>query len=83
MADALNLLHLSDIKLPEGVEITDLVADPPRDNAAVSIHIPRVIEEPEEDEGEGEEAAGEEGEQAEAKGDAPAEDSGGDGDKSD
>ncbi|MGI9308636.1 MAG: 50S ribosomal protein L25/general stress protein Ctc [Gammaproteobacteria bacterium] len=82
------LLHLSDIEVPDGVEITDLVADPPRDNAVVSIHIPRVIEEPEEEvEAEGEEAEGAEGEagegeKTEGKGDAPAEGSGEDKEKS-
>ena len=46
------MLHLSDIKLPEGVELTDLIADPPRDEGIVSISILRVAEEPEETEGE-------------------------------
>jgi large subunit ribosomal protein L25 len=55
------MLHLSDIKLPEGVELTDLVAEPPRDEAIVSIHVLRVQEEPEEEAAEGEDvAAGEE-----------------------
>jgi large subunit ribosomal protein L25 len=46
------MLHLSDIKVPEGVELTDLIADPPRDEGIVSISILRVAEEPEETEGE-------------------------------
>jgi len=46
------LLHLSDIKLPENVELTDLIADPPRDEAIVSVHMIRVAAEPEEEEGE-------------------------------
>jgi large subunit ribosomal protein L25 len=54
------MLHLSDIKLPEGVDITDLIADPPRDEAIVSVHVMRVAEEPEEVEGE-DVAEGEEG----------------------
>ncbi|MDP7271563.1 MAG: 50S ribosomal protein L25, partial [Gammaproteobacteria bacterium] len=54
------MLHLSDIKLPEGVELTDLIADPPRDEAIVSIHVLRVAEEPEEVEEE-EALEGEEG----------------------
>ena len=29
------MLHLSDIKLPEGVELMDLIAEPPRDEAIV------------------------------------------------
>jgi len=35
------LLHLSDIKLPDGVELTDLIADPPRDEPIVSVHVLR------------------------------------------
>ena len=57
------MLHLSDIKLPEGVELTDLVAEPPRDEAIVSIQVLRVAEEPEE-EAEGEDVAEGEGESA-------------------
>ena len=51
--------------MPEGVDLTDLIAEPPRDEAIVSIHVLRVQEEPEEVEGEdvaeGEEAPAEEG----------------------
>jgi len=54
------MLHLSDITLPEGVELTDLVADPPRDNPFVAIHVMRIAEEPEEVEGEEIEGEGEE-----------------------
>ncbi len=36
-----DLLHLSDIKLPDGVEITDLIAEPPRDEPIVSVHVMR------------------------------------------
>lgn len=62
------MLHLSDIKLPDGVEITDLIADPPRDEAIVSVHVLRVAEEPEE-EVEGEDVAeGEEGEEGAEEG---------------
>lgn len=39
--DVDDLLHLSDIKLPEGVELTDLIADPPRDEPIVSVHVLR------------------------------------------
>jgi len=64
------MLHLSDIKLPEGVEIPELAQGPEHDHAIVSIHVIKVavIEE----EVEGEEAAGEEGagEEAAAEGDA-------------
>jgi large subunit ribosomal protein L25 len=61
------MLHLSDIKLPEGVDLTDLIADPPRDEGIVSCHVLRVAEEPEEEPAEGEELA--EGEEAPAEGD--------------
>ena len=64
------MLHLSDIKLPEGVEIPELAQGPEHDHAIVSIHVIKVavIEE----EVEGEEAEGEEsaGEAAAAEGDA-------------
>jgi large subunit ribosomal protein L25 len=67
------MLHLSDIKLPEGVDITDLVAEPPRDEAIVSVHVMRVAEEPEEVEGEdvaeGEEGKAEDGDSAADAGD--------------
>jgi len=53
------ILHLSDITLPEGVELTDLVADPPRDEAIVTVHIIKVAAEPEETEGEDVGAEGE------------------------
>ena len=71
------MLHLSDIKLPEGVEIPELAQGPEHDHAIVSIHVIKVVEEPEEEEV-AEEAEGEEGEAPAAEGDAPAEDAGGD-----
>ena len=46
------LLHLSDIKLPQNVELIDLIAEPPRDEAIVSVHVIRAAVEPEETEGE-------------------------------
>jgi large subunit ribosomal protein L25 len=52
-------LHLSDIVLPAEVELTDLVAEPPRDEAIVSVQVLRVAEEPEEVEGEDVDAEGE------------------------
>jgi len=52
------MLHLSDIELPDGVELPELVADPPRDEGIVSCHVLRVAAEPEEDEAaEGEDVA--------------------------
>jgi large subunit ribosomal protein L25 len=64
------LLHLSDVTLPEGVELTDLVAEPPRDDAIVSIHVPRAaVEEDDLDlAAEGEDAA-----EGSAEGDADGE----------
>jgi large subunit ribosomal protein L25 len=60
------MLHLSDIKLPADVDLTELIADPPRDESIVTIHVLRVQEEPEELEGEDVEG----GEDADAEGDA-------------
>jgi len=66
------MLHMSDISLPEGVELTDLQLDPPRDEAIVSIHVPKVVEEPEPVEGED---VAEGGEEPAADGDADGEES--------
>jgi large subunit ribosomal protein L25 len=62
------LLHLSDVTLPEGVELTDLVAEPPRDDAIVSIHVPRAAVEEDDLAAEGEDAA-----EGSAEGDADGE----------
>ena len=52
------MLHMSDIKLPEGVTLTALAQDPPADEAICSLHVLRVAAEPEPEEEEaGEEAA--------------------------
>ena len=62
------MLHLSDIKLPEGVEIPELAQGPEHDHAIVSIHVIKVApieEEVEEEAVEGEEVA--EGEAAEGE----------------
>ena len=48
------ILHFSDIKLPAEVDLTDLIAEPPRDEAIVTVHVLRVAEEPEEVEEPGE-----------------------------
>ncbi len=56
------MLHISDIKLPEGVEIPQLVQGPENDHAMVSIHIIKAA--PIEDEEVVEGEAGEEGEAA-------------------
>ena len=58
--DLNEMLHLSDIKLPEGVEIPQLAQGPDQDHAMVSISIIKAV--PTEEE----EAAAEEGEEAEA-----------------
>ena len=68
------MLHLSDIKLPDGVEIPELAQGPEHDHAIVSIQVIKVAAEPEEEEV----AEGEEGEAPAAEGDAAAEDAGGD-----
>ena len=58
-------LHLSDIKLPEGVTIIELTYGEGHDHPIVSVHVKRAVEEPVVTE---EEAAGEEvAEEAEAK----------------
>ena len=70
------MLNLSDIKLPEGVEIPELSQGPEQDRAIVSIQhikVAPVEEKVEEVDGE---AAG--GEAPEAEGDAAADDAGGD-----
>ena len=41
-----DMLHLSDLKLPEGVEILGLVKDGDNDHAVVHVHVLRVEEEP-------------------------------------
>lgn len=57
-------LHLSDLKLPEGVELVALTHGEDHDLPVVSIHMPKVVAEPtEEDEAEGEAA-----DEAEGKG---------------
>ncbi len=61
------MLHLSDIKLPEGVEIPELAQGPEHDHAIVSIHVIKAA--PVEDDLD-EEAAAAEGAEAEGEGDA-------------
>ncbi len=59
------MLHVSDITVPEGVEIPELALGPEHDHPIVSIHIIKVAvieEEVEEEAVEGEEVEGEEGE---------------------
>jgi hypothetical protein len=66
------MLYLSAIKLPDGVELTDLTAEQPRNDPIVTIHILLIAEEVEEveelegEELEGEELEGVEGEEAAA-----------------
>jgi len=66
-------VHLSDLKIPEGIELVELAHGPEHDLPVASIHLPRVAKEEEEVEAEaaeGEEAAPAAGEgEAEAKGD--------------
>ncbi len=64
-----SLFHLSDLKLPKGVEITALAAETPHDQPILSIHLPHIAQEPEEGAAAEEaEAAEEPGEGEEAKG---------------
>jgi large subunit ribosomal protein L25 len=63
------MLHLSDIKVPEGVEIPELAQGPEHDQAIVSVHMVKVavIEEDVEDEAaEGEVAEGEDAAEGQA-----------------
>jgi len=78
------LLHMSDIPLPEGVEIPELAQGPENDHAIVSIHIIKaapIEEELDEEAAEGEEGEegveGVEGEEGAAEGDAPKAEDGG------
>lgn len=73
------MLHLSDIKMPEGVEIPELAQGPEHDHAIVSIHVIKVVEIEEEDDVDAVEGEAADGEAAE--GDAAAES--GDEEKSD
>ncbi len=70
------MLHVSDIKLPDGVEIPQLAQGPEHDHAIVSIHVIKaapIEEEVEEVVEEGAEEGVEEGAEAEtAEGEAPA-----------
>ena len=66
------MLHLSDIRLPEGVEIPELAQGPENDKPIVSIHVVKVVVEPEE-EVEAEVAAGEVPTTAEEEGEKPTE----------
>jgi large subunit ribosomal protein L25 len=66
------MLHMSDIKLPEGVEIPILAQGPENDQGIVSIHVVKAA--PIEDD---EIAEGEEAEGAEGEGDAPEGEAGG------
>jgi len=55
-----DILHLSDIQLPKGVEIMALKQGDAHDTAIVSVHLPKGGASLDEEEAEGEEAAGEE-----------------------
>ncbi|MGI9200327.1 MAG: 50S ribosomal protein L25/general stress protein Ctc [Woeseiaceae bacterium] len=62
------MLHLSDIKMPEGVEIPELAQGPEHDHAIVSIHVIKVVEI--EEDVDDEVVEGEEGAEGEAAADA-------------
>jgi large subunit ribosomal protein L25 len=58
-------LHLSDLKVPEGVTLLELARGESHDQSVVSMHAKRVVTEEEEEAGEGgEEAGGAEGEES-------------------
>ncbi len=66
------IYHLTDLKLPEGVEIVELTHGESHDQAVASVHMPRAVKETDEDEaGAATEAA--EGDAAEGDADAAAE----------
>ena len=79
------MLRLSDIKLPEGVEIPELAQEDAEDRGIVSVHHIRIaeveeeaeVEELEAVEGEAVEGEAAEGEAAEAEGGTPAAEGGG------
>ena len=73
------MLHLSDIKLPEGVEVPELAQGPEHDHAIVSIHVIKAA--PVEEEA-AEEAEAEAAPEAAEEGEAPAEEAGGEGEES-
>ena len=68
-----DIIHLSDLKLPEGVEILALKQGEEHDTAVANIHVRKVAAEPEEEEVEGTEEGAAEGDEGEA-----AKDEGGD-----
>ncbi|MEE4184773.1 MAG: 50S ribosomal protein L25/general stress protein Ctc [Gammaproteobacteria bacterium] len=51
-----DMLHLSDIQLPEGVELTALQTEPPSDEAIASVHILRAASASADDEAEADES---------------------------
>jgi len=55
------IIHLSDIKLPAGVELVELSHGEGHDQPVAAIHLPRAAKEAGPEEAAGEEAAGEEG----------------------
>ena len=67
-------LHITDIKLPKGVEFAQLELDEAHDHPVVSIHEAREEQEPEAEAAEGDSEAADSAadDQAEAEGDAPA-----------
>ncbi|MDE0753986.1 MAG: 50S ribosomal protein L25/general stress protein Ctc [Woeseiaceae bacterium] len=76
------MLHISDIKVPDGVEIPQLAQGQGNDHAIVSIHVIKAVVEEEdvevvvgEGEGEGEDAAAGEGDAPAADGDGGSDDS--------
>lgn len=54
------IVHLSDLKLPKGVELTQLALGEDHDQPVAAIHAPKVRASESDEAGEGEEAASEE-----------------------
>jgi large subunit ribosomal protein L25 len=69
------MLHLSDIKLPEGVEIPTLAQGPENDQGIVSIHVVKAAPIEDDEIAEGAEAEGAEGEADASEGEAGGEES--------
>ena len=55
-----SIVHLSDLKLPKGVELTQLSLGDDHDQPVAAIHAPKVRASADDEDGESEEAAGEE-----------------------
>lgn len=73
-----DIIHMSDLKLPEGVELLALKHGEEYDSAVVNIHVRKAIEEPEEEKAEVEGEGEGEGESTEGEADEKGKEEGGD-----